>query len=123
MDIEKIKALFNTSFVDVLKNHYTDFNGHANRPQYWYFVLFVFIISLVLGIIDSILFGRQILGLIFSLAILVPSIGLGVRRLHDLGRPGWWYFGVLIPIVGPIALLVLFCMKGEDKDNAYGKKA
>ena len=123
MDIEKIKALFNTYFVDVLKNHYTDFNGRANRPQYWYFVLCVFIISLVLGIIDSILFGRQILGLIFSLAILVPSIGLGVRRLHDLGRPGWWYFGVLIPIVGPIALLVLFCMKGEDKDNAYGKKA
>ena len=76
MDIEKIKALFNTYFVDVLKNHYTDFNGRANRPQYWYFVLFVFIISLVLGIIDSILFGRQILGLIFSLAILVPSIGL-----------------------------------------------
>ena len=110
MDIEKIKALFNTYFVDVLKNHYTDFNGRANRPQYWYFVLFVFIISLVLG-------------LIFSLAILVPSIGLGVRRLHDLGRPGWWYFGVLIPIVGPIALLVLFCMKGENKDNAYGKKA
>lgn len=119
--LEKAKAIFNTYFVEYLKENYTNFNGRANRPQYWYFVLCVFVISLLLGIIDGLFFGRQVLSLLFSLAVLVPSIGLGVRRLHDLGKPGWWYFMILIPLVGPIALLVLFCLKGEDKDNQYGK--
>lgn len=118
--MEKIKALFNTYFVEYLKNNYTNFSGRASRPQYWYFILFVVIIAVVLGIIDGILFQTQVLGLIFSLAILVPNIGLGVRRLHDLGKSGWWYLIVLVPIVGPIALLVMFCLKGEPKANTYG---
>lgn len=118
--MEKIKALFNTYFVEYLKNNYTNFSGRASRPQYWYFILFVVIIAVILGIIDGILFQTQVLGLIFSLAILVPNIGLGVRRLHDLGKSGWWYLIVLVPVVGPIALLVMFCLKGEPKANAYG---
>lgn len=120
MNIEKIKSYFNKYFVEVLKTQYTDFQGRANRAQYWYFVLFYILISIPLAIIDGILFQGQVLTLILSLALIVPSIAIGVRRLHDLGRPGWWYFGALIPIVGPIALLVLFCLKGEDKANAYG---
>lgn len=106
--------------MNVLKTQYTDFNGRANRPQYWYFALFTFIISLVLGIIDGLLFGTNILSLIFVLAILVPSIGLGVRRIHDLGYSGWWYLISMVPFVGGIALLVAFCLKGQDKTNAYG---
>lgn len=120
MNIEKIKSYFNKYFVEVLKTQYTDFNGRASRAQYWYFVLFYVLISIPLAIIDGILFQGQVLTLILSLALIVPSIAIGVRRLHDLGRPGWWYFGALIPVVGPIALLVLFCLKGEDKANAYG---
>lgn len=122
MNVDKIKNLFNTYFVNIVKNQYADFKGRANRPQYWYFVLCYFIISLPFAIIDNVLFSRQVLTLILSLALLVPSIAIGVRRLHDLGKPGWWFLLALIPLVGPIALIVLYCMKGEDKDNQYGKK-
>lgn len=111
---------FNTYFVDVLKNQYADFNGRAIRSQYWYFVLFTFIIGFVLGFIDGMLFGRQILSLIFNLAVLIPSIAIGVRRLHDLGKTGWWYLLILVPIVGPIVLIVWFCMKGQTTKNQYG---
>lgn len=120
MDIEKIKSYFMKYFVDYVKTQYTNFEGRVNRPQYWYFILCYVVISIPLAIIDAILFQGQVLTLILSLALLVPSIGIGVRRLHDLGKPGWWYFMILIPLVGPIALLVLFCLKGEDKANAYG---
>lgn len=120
MNLEKAKEIFNKYFVEYLKTQYTNFNGRANRSMYWYFVLCAVVVSIPLTIIDMII-GVQFLSLIFSLAILVPSIALGVRRLHDLGKPGWWYFMILVPIVGPIALIVLFCQKGEEKANAYGE--
>lgn len=122
MNMEQIKASFNTYFVEVIKTQYTNFSGRATRKQYWMFVLYNVIISLILGIIDGIIFKGQVLSAIWSLAVLLPSIALGVRRLHDLGKPGWWFFMILIPIVGPIALIVLFCLKGEDKKNEYGNK-
>ena len=67
------------------------------------------------------LFGRSRLSLIFSLATLVPNVCLGIRRLHDLGKPGWWYWIFLVPFIGSIILLVLFCLSGENKANAYGE--
>lgn len=121
MDMEKIKAYFNKYFVEVLKTQYTNFKGRADRPQYWYFTLFCVLISIPLSIIDSLLFGAQVLSLVFSLAVLVPSVALGVRRLHDLGKSGWLYLIALIPLIGPIALLVLFCLKGQDKANQFGE--
>lgn len=111
---------FNTYFVDVLKNQYADFNGRAVRSQFWYFVLFSFIISFVLGIVDGMLFGRQILSMIFNLAVLIPSIAIAVRRLHDLGKTGWWYLLILVPLIGIIVLIVWFCMKGQTTKNQYG---
>lgn len=111
---------FNTYYVDVLKNQYADFTGRAIRSQFWYFVLFNFIISFVLSFIDGFIFQRQILSLIFSLAVLVPSIAIGVRRLHDLGKSGWFYLLALIPIVGQILLIVWFCTKGQTTKNQYG---
>lgn len=119
--LEKFKAIFNKYFVEYLKTNYTNFNGRVSRSEYWYFILCYVVVAIPLGILDGILFQSQVLSLILSLALIVPNIGIGVRRLHDLGKPGWWYFMVLIPLVGPIALLVLFCMKGEDKDNQFGK--
>ena len=119
--LEKFKAIFNKYFVDYLKTNYTNFEGRVSRSLYWYFVLCYVVVAIPLAIIDGILFQSQVLTLILSLALIVPQIGIGVRRLHDLGKPGWWYFMVLIPLVGPMALLVLFCMKGENKDNQYGK--
>lgn len=111
---------FNTYFVDVLKNQYADFNGRAIRSQFWYFVLFSFIISFVLGIVDDMLFGRQILSMIFNLAVLIPSIAIAVRRLHDLGKTGWWYLLIFVPLIGIIVLIVWFCIKGQTTKNQYG---
>ncbi len=111
---------FNTYFVDVLKNQYADFNGRAIRSQFWYFVLFSFIISFVLGIVDGMLFGRQILSMIFNLAVLIPSIAIAVRRLHDLGKTGWWYLLIFVPLIGIIVLIVWFCIKGQTTKNQYG---
>lgn len=111
---------FNTYFVDVLKNQYADVNGRAVRSQFWYFVLFSFIVSFVLGIVDSVLFGRPILSLIFNLVVLFPSIAIAVRRLHDLGKTGWWYLLIFVPFVGQIVLIVWFCMKGQTTKNQYG---
>ncbi len=112
---------FNTYFVDVLKNQYANFNGRAIRSQFWYFVLFSFIISFVLGIVDDMLFGRQILSMIFNLAVLIPSIAIAVRRLHDLGKTGWWYLLIFVPLIGTIVLIVWFCMKGQTTKNQYGE--
>ena len=121
MNIETIKEYFNRYFVNVLKTQYTDYNGRPNRPHFWYFFLFDFIITIVLAFIDTLLFGRSLLSLIFSLATLVPNVCLGIRRLHDLGKPGWWYWIFLVPFIGSIILLVLFCLPGENKANAYGE--
>lgn len=118
--MEKIKAYFNKFFVEVIKKQYTDFKGRASRGQYWRFVLCYVIVSIPLAIIDALVFKAQVLGLILALGLLLPSIAIGIRRLHDLGRCGWWYLIALIPFLGPIALLIMFCLPGEAKANAYG---
>ncbi|MDR2902414.1 MAG: DUF805 domain-containing protein [Lactobacillales bacterium] len=111
---------FNTYFVDVLKKQYADFKGRAIRSQYWYFFLFNMIISVILSIIDNIVFKQPALSSLYNLAVLVPGIAIAVRRLHDLGKSGWWLLLAFVPIVGAIVLLVWFCTKGETKSNAYG---
>ncbi|WP_329275522.1 DUF805 domain-containing protein [Streptomyces sp. NBC_01451] len=105
-------------FLDVLKK-YAVFSGRARRKEYWMFTLFAVIISIVLSIIDGVI-GVQILSIVFSLAILLPSLGVAVRRLHDTGRSGWWLLFGLIPIVGTITLLVFMCLDGEQGENKYG---
>ncbi|MCV6620690.1 MAG: DUF805 domain-containing protein [Cellvibrionaceae bacterium] len=104
-------------FMDALKR-YADFSGRARRKQYWMFVLFYFIFSIVVSIVDSIL-GTMFLGMIFGLAMLVPSLAIGARRLHDTGRSGWWQLLLLIPLIGFIVLLV-FYVQDSHPDNDYG---
>lgn len=116
MNLEKIKNGFNQYFVNVIKNQYTDFNGRATRSQYWYFVLCYIIISIPFSIVDAI-FKTQILTLILALALVVPSVAIGIRRLHDINKSGWWYLIALIPIAGPIALLVMFCLPTQPAMN------
>ena len=106
-------------FIDALKR-YADFSGRADRTQYWMFVLFYIIIYVILAVIDSAL-GTILLGLIFSLALLIPSISIGARRLHDIGRSGWWQLIALIPILGAIVLIVFF-VQASDDDNQYGPR-
>lgn len=91
---------------------YADFKGRARRKEYWYFFLMVMLIAFVVGISDAIL-KTSALSNLFSLAVLVPSIAVGVRRLHDTDRSGWW---VVVPIVG----LVFSFFEGQKAPNRFG---
>jgi uncharacterized membrane protein YhaH (DUF805 family) len=97
---------------------YADFTGRARRKEFWMFVLFYFIVSIVLGIVDSII-GFQLLGLLFSLGSLIPSLAIGARRLHDTGRSGWWQLLYLIPLIGLI-IMIVFLVQDSHPDNEYG---
>lgn len=100
---------------------YATISGRARRSEYWWFVLFSLIGNLILGIVDAILFGdAQVLSAIFSLAILLPSICVAGRRLHDTGRSAWWLLLMLIPLIGFLVLLFWFIQKGTDGPNEYG---
>ena len=105
-------------YVMVLKK-YVVFEGRARRKEYWYFALISFIISLILSLIDWAI-GINVLATIYGLAVLLPSIAVGVRRLHDTGRTGWWLFIGLIPLVGAIILLVFFFTDSQPGENKYG---
>lgn len=105
-------------YIDVIKK-YAVFSGRASRKQYWMFVLVSFIITIILGIIDAAL-RSPILVIIYDLALLIPGLAVGVRRLHDTGRSGWWLLLGLIPLVGAIILLVFMVLDSQPGDNAYG---
>ena len=82
--------------------HYADFNGRASRSEYWYAVLFSFIVSLVAAFIP-------VIGIIISLAMVIPGLAIYVRRLHDIGKSGFYYFMALIPFAGPFIMLYFAC--------------
>ena len=94
---------------------YADFNGRAKRPEYWWFALFCFVVSMALGVIgDSI-------SLAFSLVTLLPSLAAGTRRLHDLNKSGWLQLLWLIPILGWIPLIYFLAQEGNAEANQYGE--
>jgi uncharacterized membrane protein YhaH (DUF805 family) len=99
---------------------YADFSGRARRTEYWMFFLFNLIIAIVLGVIDTVIGSPGIIGLIFALAILVPAIAVGVRRLHDTDRSGWWLLIAFVPLIGGLVLLVFFVLDGTPGQNKYG---
>jgi len=103
-------------------NNYVTFSGRAVRSEYWYWLLFTFVAGFFLGIVDGIL-GIQLLSSLFSLAVLLPSIAVAVRRLHDLDKSGWWLLILLIPLIGVIVLIYWFCQKGTAGDNRFGPPA
>ncbi|HEY1437655.1 MAG TPA: DUF805 domain-containing protein [Casimicrobiaceae bacterium] len=112
-------------YLQALKK-YADFSGRARRREYWFFVLFNIIISVVLTGCD-VLVGTYsaaasigILSGIYTLAVLIPGIAVTVRRLHDTGRSGWWILIVLVPIVGWIVLLIFMLIDSQPEQNAYG---
>ena len=108
-------------------NNYANFKGRARRSEYWYFVLFNMIVSGVLFAImsacreESFLY-RVAYGLdgLYGIAVFVPGLAVAWRRLHDIGKSGGNYFWVLVPLVGPILLLVWLARDGDRGDNAYG---
>ncbi|WP_406609800.1 DUF805 domain-containing protein [Agarivorans sp. JK6] len=113
-------------YIAVLKN-YLVFNGRARRKEYWMFVLINSIIGVILSFIDQVTgtvnleSGLGVLGSIYTLAVLLPSLAVAVRRLHDTGRSGWWLFLLFLPIIGVLVLLFFFLSDSDSKANAYGE--
>lgn len=107
-------------YLDIIKNHYADFKGRLPRRSYWVFVLFNILISTALYVLSAIVLKTPILCSVYSLAIMLPGIGACIRRLHDIGKSGWWYLLALTG-VGAVVLLVFFCLPGDECDNAYGQ--
>ena len=111
-------------YLEVLRK-YADFSGRARRKEYWMFGLFNIIISIVIAVIDTVLglqmgdAGIGILGAIYGLAVLLPGLAVGVRRLHDTSRSGWWLLIGLIPLIGAIVLIVFF-VQDSHPANQYG---
>lgn len=120
---EKLKNGFNTYFVDYLKNNYANFDGRVSRRQYWMFTLYSMLISIAFNIVIAIIPFLAIISLLYAFALIVPSIGLGIRRLHDLNLSGWFFLIAFIPLLGGLALLFLFCMPGDAEDNKFGPVA
>lgn len=101
----------------ILKN-YVNFEGRATRPEFWWFFLFNFIVGIILS-----LFGSKVgtvLSGIWSLAILLPQLGLGARRLHDINKSGWLLLLAFIPVVGIILLIYWWAQPGDATENQYG---
>jgi uncharacterized membrane protein YhaH (DUF805 family) len=109
------------NFVDAIKSgfgNYVGFSGRAARSEYWFWTLFTFIAYIVAGIIDFYV-GLGFVGMVVSLALLLPSIAVAIRRLHDLDRTGWWLL-LAFTGIGAIVLLVWDCMKGTTGPNRFG---
>ncbi len=100
--------------------NYVNFSGRSRRAAYWYVVLMNVIIGFVAGIISAFIPVVMLLVWVYSLATLIPSIALCMRRLHDIGKSGVWILISFVPLVGAILLIVWFCKEGDAGNNAYG---
>ena len=100
---------------------YVNFEGRASRSDYWWFVLYAVLVNIVTIGLDIAVFGTiGIVNTLAQVALFFPHLSVGVRRLHDTGRSGWWLLIGLIPFLGAIILIVFFVMKGEVQPNQYG---
>ena len=113
-----VNVLIN-NFRSVITEHYFDFNGRARRQTFWYFVLVYVVIAVVIGIIGSII-GTNLLSDLLALALLLPNLGLAVRRLHDIDRSGWWILIGIIPILGWALLIYWYVQPGTAGANQFG---
>jgi uncharacterized membrane protein YhaH (DUF805 family) len=109
-------------YLKVVRDNYANFEGRARRSEYWYYTLFNLIIGIVLQVIDHFIgFEYGLLGSIYSLAVLVPGLAVFVRRLHDVGKSGWYILLIFLPVIGWIWLLVLLFTEGDNGPNEYGE--
>lgn len=115
------QATFQEALRSAIVENYCNFEGRASRSQYWWYVLFTALLGFLIGII----FGEETTGNIIqgivTFALLLPGLGLAVRRLHDIGKSGWWIFLAFIPLVGAIILIVWFCQNSQMFPNQYGE--
>jgi len=109
-------------YLHVLRN-YAQFNGRSRRSEYWYFLLFNLLVAVLLGFADGVLrkiVGFGMLGMLYSLVVLVPGIAVSIRRLHDTDRSGWWLLLALVPLVG-LVLIWFMAQEGNAGTNRYGQ--
>lgn len=109
-------------FTDAVKsffNNYATFSGRSSRSEFWYVMLFSLLAGFATGIVDAII-GAPLTNGLFCLAILIPSLALTSRRLHDTDHSFWWLLIVLVPFIGAILLLVWYCTKGTNGPNRFG---
>jgi len=106
-------------YLKVLRQ-YADFNGRARRTEFWMFVLFNIIFSIIANILDYTFGTVYVFSGIYGLAMIIPGLAVSVRRLHDINKSGWMILVVLIPVIGAIWLLVLYVMEGTPGENQYG---
>lgn len=121
-----------TQSVSTVLSKYATFSGRAARPEFWWWILFFFILTAVTQLIDATIFGPMLgfgigdsesgqpLTVLVSLALLLPNIAVAARRLHDIGRSGWWILICLIPIIGFLVLLYWYIQPSEGDKNQYG---
>lgn len=111
------------SFQDAIRlgfENYCNFKGRASRSEYWYWILFTVIVSAVFRLLGLAADFFSIIGGLVSLALLLPSLGLSWRRMHDIGKGGGWFFISLIPLVGWIIFIVWCCQPSEPQANRFG---
>lgn len=111
-------------YIEVLKK-YVVFKGRASRAEYWYFVTIHILISFVLGIIDGqlnlvVAGGFGIISGVYLIGVLTPALGVTIRRLHDTGHSGWWILLSLIPLIGPIVVIIFLAKSSETGINSFG---
>jgi uncharacterized membrane protein YhaH (DUF805 family) len=116
-----------TAAIRSVLTQYVGFTGRARRSEYWWFALFTVLVGLAAAILDSVLgttLGSDgstgVIGIIVNLALLLPTLAVAMRRLHDTDRSGWWLLIGLVPIVGAIVLLVFFVLDSTPGTNRFG---
>ena len=103
-----------TQSISVCFSKFTDFNGRAKRPEYWWYFLFCFLVGIATELIS------ENLNFIVSLILSIPCYAAGARRLHDTNRSGWWQLLWIIPIIGWIVVIVFLAQAGEPTENRFG---
>lgn len=106
-------------YLGVLKK-YAVFSGRATRSEYWYFILFSIIIGTAINLLGIFGINANVIGNIYGLAVLIPTIAVFVRRLHDTNHTGWWFFLGFIPLIGQIILIVFLATDSDPSTNQYG---
>lgn len=115
------QVTFKEAVVSAIQQNYCNFSGRASRSQYWWYCLFTFILTAVIGIVFC--WSQNALNIvtgIVNLALLLPGLGLAVRRLHDIDKSGWWLLLAFIPLIGAIILIIWFCKDSQMEPNEYG---
>lgn len=108
-------------FVKCLTN-YANFSGRARRKEFWFFMLFCVILGIVAEVIDTVLGTKPLVNSLLNLALLVPSLAVGARRLHDVGRSGWWQL-LTLTVIGILVLIWRWVTETKQQNNEYGAPA